>query len=156
MNFNLTSFVRNSSRIFNGNNCKYGCNYFDSFSEAYDPIHKPLSLLICIFGICANGINLVVLTRRGMVTATNILLTGLSAAQLFLLLNYLLLLFYNYLVENCLYPSKKILKFFKKEREKGTLNRFRSFWFYNSFETVLKLNQCENLYSSVENVSDLV
>lgn len=104
----LRSFNYNFTKFTNDDSCKFSCTAFANFSDVYDPIHKPLALLICLFGISANAINLVVLTRSNMVTATNIVLTGLSAAQLFLVSNYLSLLCYNYLAENCLFPSKDI------------------------------------------------
>lgn len=86
--------------------CYYDCYSFQKFSDVYDTFHKPLTLTICIFGVSANGVNLIVLTRRGMINIMNILLTGLTAAQFCLLLNYLFLLLYNFLAENCYVTSK--------------------------------------------------
>lgn len=85
----------------------YGGNLFQSFSDVYDVVHKPLASLICIVGIGSNFINLLVLTRPKMINVTNILLTGLSAAQLFLLTNYLSLLLFNHLMEKCSFPSNQ-------------------------------------------------
>lgn len=36
---------------------------FKTFSRYYQPVHGYLSLLVCIFGIFANLLNIVVLTR---------------------------------------------------------------------------------------------
>lgn len=95
---------------FNGNftNYWYGGRGFEDFSEIYGSIHKPLVLIISLFGVLANTVNIVVLTRRDMITPTNILLTGLSVAQLLLLLSYLSLVLYNFLREQCLVLGKSL------------------------------------------------
>lgn len=83
----------------------YGSGFFQRFAAAYEPIHLPLSVMICLFGVVANTLNVIVLTRRSMASPTNVLLTGLSAAQLFLLMNYLLLLTFNVCASSCLIPG---------------------------------------------------
>lgn len=61
-----------------------------SFSDAYGSVHGPLVLGICVFGVAANLINVLVLSRRKLRQCpTNFLLCGLSIAQLLLLLNFL-------------------------------------------------------------------
>ncbi len=72
-------------------NCEYGSCHLDKFSDFYSPIHKPLSYVICIFGTVANTVNIVVLSQKGIRTPTNVLLTGLSLAQLMLVANYIAL-----------------------------------------------------------------
>lgn len=44
------------SRPFHG-------DYFHHFNEYYTPIHGYISLIVCVFGIIANILNIVVLTR---------------------------------------------------------------------------------------------
>jgi len=59
------------------------------FSEWYEGVHGYISLMVCIFGIAANVMNIVVLTRKGMVTPTNSILTALATADLMTMLSYL-------------------------------------------------------------------
>ena len=59
------------------------------FSEWYEGIHGYVSLVVCVFGIAANMMNIVVLTRKGMVTPTNRILTALATADLMTMLSYL-------------------------------------------------------------------
>lgn len=81
----------------------YGGEYFQQLYDTYSPAHMPLSGTICAFGVLANTLNVVVLTRRSMRSPTNILLTGLSVAQLCLVSNYLFLLAYNISASSCLW-----------------------------------------------------
>lgn len=101
MNETETYQTDNEEEIF-----KYGGDALKRFAATYDPAHKPLTLVICIFGVAANALNIIVLTRKRMISPTNVLLTGLSVNQLLLLLSYLSLLLFNFLLENCLAPCK--------------------------------------------------
>lgn len=58
------------------------------FSVKYAKIHGYLSACVCLFGFIANIFNIVVLTRRNMITSTNVILTGLACADLFTMLDY--------------------------------------------------------------------
>lgn len=58
------------------------------FSIKYAKIHGYLSACVCLFGFLANIFNIVVLTRRNMITSTNVILTGLAIADLFTMLDY--------------------------------------------------------------------
>lgn len=58
------------------------------FSKEYAKIHGYLSACVCLFGFLANIFNIVVLTRRNMITSTNVILTGLAIADLFTMLDY--------------------------------------------------------------------
>nr|VZI06866.1 unnamed protein product [Spirometra erinaceieuropaei] len=53
----------------------------DEFSSAYAPIHVPLSLGICICGIIANIVNVVVLSHSTMRSSSNLLLAALSIGE---------------------------------------------------------------------------
>lgn len=99
--------VDNITNGSTGHASLYGGEIFHYFSVLYEPIHLPLSLIICLFGVVANTSNVIVLTRRSMITPTNVILTGLSAAQLFLLVNYLFLLTFNMCASNCMFPGKQ-------------------------------------------------
>ena len=57
--------------------------------DSYRPVHGYLALLVCLFGSVTNLINIVVLTRKGMLSSTNAILTGLAVADLAVMLEYI-------------------------------------------------------------------
>ena len=59
------------------------------FSRRYQAVHGYLSILVCLFGIISNVINVIVLTRRNMTTPTNCLLTAIAVADLLTMVSYL-------------------------------------------------------------------
>ena len=52
-----------------------------AFRNWYQPIHGYLAPIICVFGVAANILNIVVLTRKNMQTSTNVILTGLAISD---------------------------------------------------------------------------
>lgn len=52
-----------------------------TFQKSYQPIHGYLAPIICVFGVVANILNIVVLTRKNMQTSTNVILTGLAISD---------------------------------------------------------------------------
>jgi len=66
-----------------------GRSALEQFSDAYQSIHGYLSLAVCAFGIVLNVMNVVVLTRRQMLNATNSLLTALAVTDLLTMSAYL-------------------------------------------------------------------
>ncbi|KAL3861442.1 hypothetical protein ACJMK2_007476 [Sinanodonta woodiana] len=54
----------------------------------YSTIHGYTSIIVCIFGICTNIINITVLARRDMRTPTNILLTWMAVSDILTMLPY--------------------------------------------------------------------
>ncbi|KAL4221041.1 G-protein coupled receptor [Mactra antiquata] len=52
-----------------------------SFETMYKPIHGYLAASVCVFGVIANILNIIVLTRKNMVSSTNIILTGLAISD---------------------------------------------------------------------------
>ncbi|KAK3094731.1 hypothetical protein FSP39_005524 [Pinctada imbricata] len=58
------------------------------FSAKYATIHGYLSVFVCLFGLIANIANVVVLTRKNMVSSTNVILTWLAIADLGTMLTY--------------------------------------------------------------------
>jgi len=52
------------------------------FSRRYADIHGYIAAVVCIWGVIANLANIVVLTRRKMITPTNVILTWLAVADL--------------------------------------------------------------------------
>lgn len=69
--------------------------------QNYDKVHIPLSIAVCLFGTFSNVANIIVLTRKQMRTPINVLLTGLSIAQLLLASNYFGLLTVEYFRMRC-------------------------------------------------------
>lgn len=51
------------------------------FESWYKPIHGYLAAIVCVFGVVANILNIVVLTRKNMQTSTNVILTGLAISD---------------------------------------------------------------------------
>ena len=52
------------------------------FSRRFADIHGYIAAVVCIWGIVANLANIVVLTRRKMISPTNAILTWLAVADL--------------------------------------------------------------------------
>lgn len=51
------------------------------FGQSYQRVHGYLSVMVCIFGIVSNLLNIIVLTRRHMSSPTNFILTALAIAD---------------------------------------------------------------------------
>lgn len=51
------------------------------FEVWYKPIHGYLAAIVCVFGVIANVLNIIVLTRKNMQSSTNVLLTGLAISD---------------------------------------------------------------------------
>ncbi|XP_042222561.1 G-protein coupled receptor dmsr-1-like [Homarus americanus] len=62
---------------------------WDHFRQSYQAVHGCMSLAVCVFGSVANVINMVVLTRRSMVSPTNAILTGLAVTDLLVMVEYI-------------------------------------------------------------------
>lgn len=69
----------------------------EMYRNYYATIHGYISLAVCIFGITANVMNIIVLTRKNMVSPTNAILTGLAVADMMVMLSYIPFSFHNYL-----------------------------------------------------------
>jgi len=59
------------------------------FSVWYQRIHGYLSLVACTFGSTSNAMNIAVLTRRALISPTNLLLTALAVADLLTMAFYI-------------------------------------------------------------------
>lgn len=68
------------------------------FASRYRGAHGIISLLVCLFGSVANGLNIAVLTRREMASPTNAILTGLAVADLLVMLEYIPFALHMYLL----------------------------------------------------------
>ena len=59
-----------------------------SFSAAYVEYHGYIAAVVCVWGIAANLANIVVLTRRHMISSTNTILLWLAVADLLTMVSY--------------------------------------------------------------------
>ena len=66
----------------------YGTERLVEFSSWYAGYHGYISILVCVFGIICNGFNIVVLTRKEMISSTNYILTGLAVSDLLTMASY--------------------------------------------------------------------
>ncbi|ESO08546.1 hypothetical protein HELRODRAFT_74987 [Helobdella robusta] len=66
------------------------------FNKWYQNIHGYLSIIVCIFGISSNIINILVLTRPKMTTPTNTLLTVIACYDFMTMVSYLPYAIYFY------------------------------------------------------------
>lgn len=62
----------------------------------YSTVHGYFSLAVCLFGITANVLNIIVLTRKGMLSPTNAILTGLAVADMLVMFSYVPFAIHNY------------------------------------------------------------
>ncbi|KAK0052700.1 G-protein coupled receptor [Biomphalaria pfeifferi] len=79
------------------------------FETEYRPFHAYISLVISVFGIIGNSLNVFILTRKEMISAMNILLTALAVTEglkLTLHLTFIVLFFFVY--DNALSPLVKV------------------------------------------------
>ncbi len=60
------------------------------FSAKYQGIHGYVSIVVCVFGIVLNIMNIVVLTQKNMITSTNYILTALAIADMFTMVSKIL------------------------------------------------------------------
>ncbi|XP_054724056.1 G-protein coupled receptor dmsr-1-like [Uloborus diversus] len=75
----------------------YFGDYLAQFQRGYGSIHGYLTFAVCIFGITANVLNIIVLSRKNMVSPTNAILTGLAVADMLVMFSYLPFTFHNYI-----------------------------------------------------------
>lgn len=59
----------------------YACFYYG--------VHDYMSVILCCFGIPANIVNIIILTRKSMRTPINIILTGIAVSDMLTMLSYL-------------------------------------------------------------------
>ncbi|KFM80370.1 FMRFamide receptor, partial [Stegodyphus mimosarum] len=74
----------------------YG-DQLEIYRKFYSSIHGYISLTVCLFGITANVMNIIVLTRKNMISPTNAILTGLAVADMMVMFSYVPFSFHNYL-----------------------------------------------------------
>ena len=59
------------------------------FSASYSAVHGYVSTAVCLFGLMSNTANIIVLTRKNMITSTNTILMWLAVADLLTMMSYL-------------------------------------------------------------------
>lgn len=77
-----------------------GAVVIQDFSAWYIYCHGAIALVICIFGVAANVLNIIVLTRREMLSSTNCLLTALAVSDGCTMLAYTPFALYFYLLHD--------------------------------------------------------
>jgi hypothetical protein len=92
----------------------------------YQRYHGYLATAVCTFGIVANTLNIVVLTRRNMVSATNCLLTGLAVSDGLTMAIYLPFALRFYVIYGV-----------ESNPERNSLAAMRFMWFYACFSVVV-------------------
>ncbi|GAB6031340.1 hypothetical protein CHUAL_009124 [Chamberlinius hualienensis] len=93
--FNFTSSSPHSSEF-----CSQD---FKAFRESFLDIHGVFSTIVCLFGLITNILNIIVLTRKDMVSPTNAILTGLAIADMLVMLDYLPFTLYTYILSGQLH-----------------------------------------------------
>lgn len=68
------------------------------FHEGYGQYHGYVSCVVCLFGMVANMANIIVLTRKNMMSSTNIILMWLAVADLLTMLSYFPFALYYYIL----------------------------------------------------------
>ena len=103
-----------------------GAKGLQDFGNWYKDYHGYLATIVCVFGIIANILNIVVLTRKNMISATNCILTGLAISDGLTMVAYLpFALRFYVLYGNA--PSP----------ERNTLGAVRFMLFYACFSVVV-------------------
>ncbi|XP_064642577.1 G-protein coupled receptor dmsr-1-like [Lineus longissimus] len=67
----------------------WGAENLEKFRLWYFNGHGYLASIICVLGIIANGVNIIVLTRKNMMSATNMILTAMAVADGLTMMAYL-------------------------------------------------------------------
>uniref|UniRef100_A0A2C9JTZ9 G-protein coupled receptors family 1 profile domain-containing protein n=1 Tax=Biomphalaria glabrata TaxID=6526 RepID=A0A2C9JTZ9_BIOGL len=79
------------------------------FRTEYRPFHAYISLVISVFGIIGNSLNVFILTRKKMISAMNILLTALAVSDgLKLIFHLTFIVLFFFVDDNALGPLVKV------------------------------------------------
>ena len=103
-----------------------GAEALKAFNQWYRPYHGYLAAFVCVFGIVANILNIIVLTRKNMISATNCILTGLAVSDGLTMVSYLPFALHFYV----LYGNEPTL-------ERNTLPAARYMLFFACFSVVV-------------------
>ena len=86
---NSTTIYGNASTTGTTMSHYYGSHELKQFYLWYRDIHGYLASIVCVLGIIANMLNIIVLTRKNMVSSTNCILTGLAISDGLTMVAYL-------------------------------------------------------------------
>lgn len=77
----------------------------EDFSKSYSEIHGYVSTAVCLFGLMSNSANIIVLTRKNMISSTNTILMWLAVADLLTMMSYLPFAIYYYIMKDATLPE---------------------------------------------------
>jgi len=80
--------------------CSSGDNAIHDFASRYKRLHGYIALFVCVFGVIANALIMVVLTRKEMKTPVNTMLLALAIADLLIMIEYIPFALHMYIVDN--------------------------------------------------------
>ena len=78
-----------------------------SFSGSYSAMHGYVSTAVCLFGLMSNTANIIVLTRKNMISSTNTILMWLAVADLLTMMSYLPFAIHFYIMKE---PELKVFQ----------------------------------------------
>ncbi|KAK0062335.1 G-protein coupled receptor [Biomphalaria pfeifferi] len=78
---------------------------FERLSKAYQQIHGYFAVCVCVFGIISNILNIIVLTRRHMISPTNMILTALAIADILTMSTYVVMATYLYILNEPIFTK---------------------------------------------------
>ena len=81
--------VVNATQLLAGTDTVVADTPLMQFSAWYQRIHGYISLAACTFGSTSNAMNIAVLTRRALISPTNLLLTALAVADMLTMVFYI-------------------------------------------------------------------
>ncbi|KAL4226465.1 G-protein coupled receptor [Mactra antiquata] len=93
-NFTMSTFINTTAVAVTSGSTE---NPIIEFHISYGKVHGYISNIVCIFGVLSNILNIIVLTRRHMITPTNCILTALAIADFLTMLTYLVYATYFYI-----------------------------------------------------------
>ena len=126
INANLSLFTADSPVIASPKFYYPGAEGLKDFGNWYKDYHGYMATIVCILGIIANILNIVVLTRKNMISATNCILTGLAISDGLTMVAYLPFALRFYV----LYGTSPT-------PERNTLGAIRFMLFYACFSVVV-------------------
>ena len=73
-------------------------NVLHDFYQKYGEIHGYIAIVVCTFGTIANILNIIVLTRKHMISPANFILTALAMSDFLIMLTYLIFATYFFIL----------------------------------------------------------
>lgn len=119
----INTYSQNNSRCANGTDCDCDSSMYE-LGTSYKRVHGYLAMVVCLFGVIANILIMVVLTRKEMRTPVNLMLFALAMADLLIMMEYIPFALHMYLIQN---PPE--IQF--------SLNWARFVFFHNHFTQIL-------------------